>query len=70
MFVAITVAYTLDPQTKLNGDANRTLVGIVHYIALMIWLDAPLQYNSSWAKLIWSDNLIRIVYEIIGDPFA
>ncbi len=47
MLVAIIVAQTLDPQTKLNGDAIKTLLGIVHCIAFIITLDEPLQCTRS-----------------------
>ena len=43
MFVAITFAYTLTPQGRLNGVARRTEMGIVQLVAVMIGVVEPSQ---------------------------
>ena len=43
IFVAITFAYTLTPQGRLNGVARRTEMGIVQLVAVMIGVVEPSQ---------------------------
>jgi hypothetical protein len=43
MFVARTLAYTLDPQGKLNGAANKVEVGIVQLASVSTAMFDPSQ---------------------------
>lgn len=47
IFVAVTLAKTLSPHTRLKGAAIRVEKGIVHFAAEMITLLPPKQFTSS-----------------------
>ncbi len=54
MLVASTLATTLDPQGRLNGESRRTDTGIVHAVSNMISVSDPSQYLRFVVKLVKS----------------
>lgn len=69
-FVAITFAWTLEPQSRLNGALRRTEAGIEHYFAVTIAGLAPLQFTLSQENVKPSLCLIKIENDVISAPLA
>jgi len=51
VFVATTYANTLEPQTKLNGEAIKVETGIVQLVAAIIDVFEPSQLVNSVVKV-------------------
>ena len=60
LFVAEIVTKTESPVSKLNGEPLRTFIGIVHYLAAMMFASAPSQFVVSGLNNP-SEFLMRIV---------
>ena len=67
IFVAATLAKTLEPHARLNGADKSTEIGIVQLKAYIIAAAEPSQLARSVLNVTPSLCLILMVYDDIGD---
>ena len=67
-FVAVSLAYTEAPQSKLKGAALSTVIGIEHAFAETIPELLPSQFTVSGENVVSSLCRTKIMYELITEP--
>jgi hypothetical protein len=65
----MTLAVTLVPQSRLNGEARKIEIGTVQDFASLILCTVPLQFFSSVEK-VKSSYWIKMIYDVIGAPLS
>lgn len=66
--LAYTLTKTLSPQSRLYGAALRVEIGIEHCAAVRIAVLVPSQFTVSSVKVVSSLYLIKMEYDVSGEP--